>query len=122
MLQRNNAEPAANYVYAQAGSPEQAGFGELADFAFGLLRRQYLVISFFTLVAAAGGVAYLYVTPATYKASAKIIIGAQRAPFIQQQSMFADAPLDSAEIGKPASDPPIAIHCVGRYRKASAFG
>ena len=98
MLQRNNAEPVANYVYAEAGSPEQAGLGELVDFAFGFLRRQYVVISFFTLVAAAGGIAYLYVTPATYKASAKIIIGAPRAPFIQQQSMFADAPLDSAEL------------------------
>jgi succinoglycan biosynthesis transport protein ExoP len=98
MLQRNNAEPVANYVYAEAGSPEQAGLGELVDFAFGFLRRQYVVISFFTLLAAAGGIAYLYVTPATYKASAKIIIGAQRAPFIQQQSMFADAPLDSAEL------------------------
>ena len=72
--------------------------GELIDFAFGFLRRQYLVISFFTLLAAAGGVAYLYVTPPTYTASAKIIIGAQQAPFIQQQSMFADDPLDSAEL------------------------
>ena len=52
MLQRNNAEPAADNVYAEASSPEQAGLGELVDFAFGFLRRQYVVILFFTLVAA----------------------------------------------------------------------
>ena len=96
MLQRNNAEPAVNYPAPD--SPEQGGLGELIDFALGFLRRQYLVISFFTLIAAGAGAIYLYVTPPTYTASAKVIIGAQQAQFIQQQSMFADSPLDSAEL------------------------
>ena len=113
------AEPVVNYP--DPHSPEQGGLGEHIDFAFGFLRRQYLIISFFTLIAAAAGVTYLYVTPPTYTASAKVIIGAQRAPFIQQQSMFADSPLEFRGIGKPASDPPIEIHCIVRYRKASAF-
>ena len=52
MLQRSNAELIVNS--AEPASSEQGGLRELVDFAFGLLRRQYLVILFLTLLAAGG--------------------------------------------------------------------
>jgi hypothetical protein len=61
MLQRNNGESVVNY--AASDSPEQGGLGDLVDFALGILRRQYVIISFFMLMAAGAGAIYLYVTP-----------------------------------------------------------
>jgi hypothetical protein len=44
------------------------------------------------------GVTLLVVVPRTYTAKAKIFIGTQKAPFIQQQSLFAETPIDNAQI------------------------
>src|SRR5262249_28252370 len=49
------------------------------------------------LGAAAGGV-YLLVTPPSFTAEAKIIIATEKAHFIQQQAMFTDGPLDTAQM------------------------
>jgi exopolysaccharide transport family protein len=72
--------------------------GELVDFALGFLLRQYLVILFVVLLAGVAGVIFLVTTPPTYTAQAKIFIGTQKAEFIQQQSLFAEAPIDSAQM------------------------
>ena len=96
MLQRSNAELIGNS--AEPGSSEQAGLRELVDFAFGLLRRQYLIILLLTLLGAGAGVIYLRVTPPTYTANAQIILATQSAPFIQQQSMFTERGLDSPQL------------------------
>jgi polysaccharide biosynthesis transport protein len=96
MLQRGNAE---SVVYDSGSvSPQEGGLGELIDLAFGFLRRQYLIILFFTLITAGAGPVYLAVTAPTYTARAKVIIGTQRAQFIQQQSIFTDGPIDSAQL------------------------
>ena len=92
MLQRNKTELIVNA--AEQETSEESGLHEIVDFAFGLLRRRYLVILFFTLLTAAAGLTYLRVTPPTYTANAQIIIGTQNAPFIQQQSMFPDRGID----------------------------
>ena len=96
MLQRSNAELIVNS--AELTRSEQGGLGELVDFALALLRRQYLVILFLTLLGAGAGVIYLRVTPPTYTANAQIIIGTENAPFIQQQSMFTDRAIDSPKL------------------------
>ena len=116
MLQRSNAELIVNS--AEPGSSEQGGLRELVDFAFGLLRRQYLVILFLTLLAAGAGVIYLRVTPPTYTANALIIIGAPSAPFIQQQSMFTDRGVDSPQLESQIQIHKIKSNCVDRCRKA----
>jgi len=75
------------------------GVGELVDFALGFLLRQYLVILFLVLLAGVAGVIFLVTTPPTYTAQAKIFIGTQqKAQFIQQQSLFAEAPIDSTQM------------------------
>ena len=58
-------------------------------------------ISGHLVAGAAGGMAgvtLLVVGPRTYTAKAKIFIGTQKAPFIQQQSLFAETPIDNAQI------------------------
>jgi exopolysaccharide transport family protein len=72
--------------------------GELVDFALGFLLRQYLVILLLVLLAGVAGAIFLFVTPPTYTAEAKIFIGTQKAQFVQQQSLFAEAPIDNAQM------------------------
>jgi len=96
MLQRSNSElmvDNSEWVPSQEG-----GLGELIDSAFGFLRRQYLIILLFTLIAAGAGAIYLAITPPTFTARAHIIVGEYKAPFVQQQSILTDAPVDNAEL------------------------
>ena len=93
MLQPTPSQPAVGFP-----APDEGGVGELVDFALGFLLRQYLVILFLVLLAAVAGAIFLVVTPPTYSAQAKIFIGTQRAQFIQQQSIFPDAPIDNAQM------------------------
>src|SRR5262245_14830297 len=96
MLQRTRAQPLVE-VSGSEGSG-QNGVGELVDFALGFLRRQYLLILILMLLGGAVGVIFLKITPPTYTAHAKIIIAPHRSQFIQQQSIFADAPIDNAQM------------------------
>jgi exopolysaccharide transport family protein len=77
----------------------QGGVGELVDFALGFLLRQYLVILFMVLLGGVAGAIFIAITPLTYTAQAKIYIETQKkVDFIQQQSLFVDAPLEGAQI------------------------
>ena len=96
MLQRSHAQPVVDIPVLEGSG--QSGVGELVDFALGFLRRQYLIVLFLTLLGAAAGVIFLQVTPPIYTAQARMIIGTQRAQFVQQQSMFPDAPIDNAQM------------------------
>jgi exopolysaccharide transport family protein len=96
MLQRSNSELTVDN--SEWVTPQEGGLGELIDSAFGFLRRQYLIILLFTLIAAGAGEVYLAITPPTFTAKAQVIMGEHKAPFIQQQSMFTDAPMDTAEL------------------------
>jgi exopolysaccharide transport family protein len=96
MLQSGNTKLIVDK--AQPERPEQGEVRHFLDFALGLLRRQYLFILFFTLLGVGAGLIYLRITPPTYTATAQIIMGTQSAPFIQQQSMFADRAIDSPQL------------------------
>jgi succinoglycan biosynthesis transport protein ExoP len=78
--------------------PNERGLTELLDFALGLLRRQYRLILSVALPAMGIGFLYLLTTPPTYTAQAKIIIDMRKGQFFQQQSLLADAPMDSTQI------------------------
>ena len=78
--------------------PEHGGAGQLVDFALGFLLRQYLVILFMVLLGGVAGAIFLVVRPPTYIAHAKVLLGAQKPPFIQQQSLVPDAPLDQTQM------------------------
>jgi exopolysaccharide transport family protein len=96
VLQRNHLQ--SSVEFAASDRPEPGDIGALIDFALGFLLRQYLVILSLVLLAGVAGVIFLVVIPPTYIAQAKIFIGTQKAQFIQQQSLFADAPIDSAQM------------------------
>jgi exopolysaccharide transport family protein len=96
MLHRDSPQPTVAFP-ASDGSG-QGGVGELVDFALGFLLRQYLVILFLVLLGGAAGAIFLVVSSPSYTAQAKIFIGTQRAQFIQQQSLFPDAPIDNAQM------------------------
>jgi succinoglycan biosynthesis transport protein ExoP len=78
--------------------PGQGGAGELVDFVLGFLLRQYLVILFLALLGGVAGAIFLVVSPPTYTAQAKILIGTQRPQFIQQQSLITDSPFDQTQM------------------------
>jgi exopolysaccharide transport family protein len=96
MLQRDHLQP--EFALPAPDGPGQGGIGEILDFALGFLLRQYLVILLLVPLGGIAGAAYLFITPPTYTAQAKIFVGTQKAQFIQQQSIFTDTPIDNAHM------------------------
>jgi polysaccharide biosynthesis transport protein len=97
MLQPTPLQPAIGFPPQEESG--QGGVGELVDSALGFLLRQYLVILFMAVLGGVAGAIFVAITPLTYTAQAKIYIGTQqRAEFVQQQSLFAEAPLDQAHM------------------------
>src|SRR5262249_52161644 len=70
---------------------EEMGLGESVNFAWGFLRRQYLVVIFCALLAMAAGVIYLRHTPPKYTAHVTILIDTRKGRVFQNQSILADA-------------------------------
>jgi polysaccharide biosynthesis transport protein len=95
MLQTNKPRPAVEH---EPVLNEEMGLGEFVNFAWGFLRRQYLVIIFCTLLAMVLGVIYLRHTPPKYTAHATMIIDTRKGQVFQNQSILADAPIDLAGI------------------------
>ena len=75
---------------------ERGELGEMVEWAWALLRRQYIVILFCSLLAAATGMIYLLITPPKYTAHASLILDGRKGQFFQQQSILADTPTDAA--------------------------
>ena len=95
MLQTNKPRPAVEH---EPVLNEEMGLGEVVNFAWGFLRRQYPVIAFCALLAVAMGVIYLRHTPPRYTAHATMIIDTRKGQVFQNQSILADAPIDLAGI------------------------
>ncbi|EHR01465.1 polysaccharide biosynthesis tyrosine autokinase [Bradyrhizobium sp. WSM471] len=74
------------------------GIGPLVNLARGFLRRQYAIVIFGAVLALAAGLIYLRITPPTYTAQVRILLGNQKAQFIQQQSAVAEPSFDPREI------------------------
>jgi succinoglycan biosynthesis transport protein ExoP len=72
---------------------EKSGPGPL-DLAFGFLQRHYLVIAVATALSFAASIGVLKLTPPTYTAQVKVLLGNSKAPAVQPQSMLDDAPID----------------------------
>jgi uncharacterized protein involved in exopolysaccharide biosynthesis len=77
---------------------QEGDFGDLINFALGLLRRQYALILFVTALAVVISLIYLRVTPPTYTAHVNVLFGSAKTQFVQQQSMLAESPLDAAQL------------------------
>jgi uncharacterized protein involved in exopolysaccharide biosynthesis len=74
------------------------GIGQIVDFALGLLRRQYAVIIFSSILTVALAGIYLKTATPTYMGQVKILLMNQKGAFVQQQSLVTDAPIDSVQI------------------------
>ena len=77
---------------------DQGGSGELINFAFGLLRRQWLLILFVGVLGVAASLIYLKITPPTYTAQVKVLFGSSKPQLGQQQSILTDSPFDHAQL------------------------
>lgn len=76
----------------------RGGLGELVNFAYGFLRRQYVLILFVMALGGAASLIYLQVTPPTYTGQVKVLFGNPKPQFGQQQTILADSPLDLAQL------------------------
>ncbi|WP_322513896.1 polysaccharide biosynthesis tyrosine autokinase [Rhodopseudomonas palustris] len=74
------------------------GIGQLVEFAIGFLRRQYAVIIFSTILTVVGAGIYLKTATPTFTGQVKILFSNQKTAFVQQQSLVAEATIDSVQI------------------------
>jgi polysaccharide biosynthesis transport protein len=96
MLQTEKSSPA---VDMPVPLPEDEGLADMASLVIGIVRRQYLIILFVTLVTASIGATYLWITPPIYTAKAQILIDRSKSAFLQQQqTVFPDTPMDAAQV------------------------
>lgn len=83
---------------APSGDGDGGGVGKLVEFVAGVLRRQYAVIIFSTILTVTIAGIYLKTATPTYTGQVKILLINEKAPFIQQQSLLAEANIDSVQI------------------------
>lgn len=74
------------------------GAGQIVEYVVGLLRRQYGVIIFSTILTMVIAGIYLKTATPTYTGQVKILLINQKAAFVQQQSLVTEAPIDSVQI------------------------
>ncbi|RYH57181.1 MAG: protein tyrosine kinase, partial [Alcaligenaceae bacterium] len=80
-------------------SEESAGgVGQIVEFVIGVLKRQYAVIIFSTMLTVAIAGIYLKTATPTYTGQVRILLSNQRTAFVQQQSLVAEAAIDSVQI------------------------
>ena len=74
--------------------PKQEGLAELVDWVIGLLRRQYLVISFVAALGVAAGIIYLGVATPIYTAQTNVYIDLHKNPIDQHPGIFGNDPIE----------------------------
>jgi exopolysaccharide transport family protein len=74
------------------------GVGQIVEFVVGLLRRQYVVIIFSTILTMAIVGIYLKTATPVYTGQVKILLSNQKAAFVQQQSLVPEVAIDSVQI------------------------
>lgn len=76
----------------------EPGLGDQVTAALQIIRRQYSIVLLLTLIGIVSGIIYLRITPPIYTAQAEILIDRGKSPFIQQQSILADIPVDTVQL------------------------
>lgn len=79
-----------------SGSPESLQF--IYQSALDFLRRQYPVMVSAAVMMLVLGLVYVFTTTATYTATADLLIDTSQTRMFQQQSMFADMPVDASTV------------------------
>lgn len=83
---------------AQGDDGAGGGARHIVEFVMGFLRRQYAVIIFSTVLTVVVAGIYLKTAVPTYTGQVKILLSSQKTPFVQQQSLVAEAAIDSIQI------------------------
>ena len=92
-----NIEKPQSISFIKPETPAFPTLGARIDFVLGFLRRRYLIILLSLVLALPVGALYLFTTPASYTASAIMMIETRKSP-LQETLLGAAAPLDSAWI------------------------
>ncbi len=95
MLQFNKAQSAIN---REPAAPETISGAETVQLFVGFIRRHLPVIAFVMLLATALSVIYLNTARPMYGAQAQLMIDARKMQLFQQQSVFGDVPIDTAQV------------------------
>ncbi len=74
--------------------PSETNFADTFNFVKGLVQRQYVLVILATAVSLVLGALYLVVTPPTYTAHARLLLGNPNVPFVQQLSLGAERSVD----------------------------
>jgi exopolysaccharide transport family protein len=74
--------------------PRDNSFADTVNFVKGLVQRQYKLVIFATAISLVLGALYLVVTPPTYTAHARLLLGNANVPFVQQLSLGAERSFD----------------------------
>src|SRR5271156_135425 len=100
MLQINKRRAVEDFEAEEFGTtePEAASLAAGLEGLLRILRRQFAMIAFVSVLTIALGVLYLFVTPLTFKAEALVKLDREKAQIFQQQQLFADAPVDAATV------------------------
>src|SRR3989440_2427251 len=101
MLQRNLLQNDRARALLDSSQPSERAEGSGPDglnFLLGVLRRRYALIILTAALVFTASVTYLRITPPTYTAQVKVLLANPKAPFIQQQSVLAEAPIDAAQL------------------------
>ena len=80
---------------APAPGPDYASLEELFKIFTGFLHRQYPVIVLAFLLTVALAAVYLFTTPPSFTAFAKLMIDSRKVQVFQQQSVLGDMPPDT---------------------------
>jgi polysaccharide biosynthesis transport protein len=78
--------------------PVEPGLGDQVTAVLQIVRRQYPIVLLCALIGIICGIIYVRVTPPTYTAQAEILVDRAKSPFIQQQSILADIPVDTIQL------------------------
>lgn len=78
--------------------PSENNLSDTFNFVKGLVRRQYKLVIFTTAVSLMLGALYLVVTPPTYTAHARLLLGHPNVTFVQQLSLGEGRPIDHPHI------------------------
>jgi polysaccharide biosynthesis transport protein len=95
MLQSNKVQ---SEIRRDQAAPEILSGAEALQFLIWFLRRQFSIILFVTLLAAALGVIYLITTRPSFTAQAQLMIDTRKVQVFQQQAIFGDNPIDAAQV------------------------
>src|SRR5437667_9405061 len=91
---------------------------ELVNLALGFLRRRYSVIIITTALAFAASIIFLRIAPPTYTEQLNVLIENSKAPFVQQQSVRDETPVDLESQIEILKSKAVAISVINRLNLA----